>query len=90
MISQDFLTAISQVGHVNANNQTIGKARSKHWLGKRPKVRSIVMNLVDHPHGGGEGRAPIGREKPLTPWGRITLGKRTRKSNRYSNFFALS
>jgi large subunit ribosomal protein L2 len=90
MISQDCLTTISQVGHVDVNNQTIGKAKSKRWLGKRPIVRGIVMNPVDHPHGGSEGRASIGREKPLTPWGRIALGKRTRKSNKYSNYFVLS
>ncbi len=54
MISQDCLTIISQVGHIDANNQTIGKAKSKRWLGKRPRVRGIVMHPVDHPHGGGE------------------------------------
>ncbi|KAH9530516.1 hypothetical protein CY35_20G007600, partial [Sphagnum magellanicum] len=73
LISQDCLAIIGQVGH----------------LGKRPRVRGVVMNPVDHPHGGGEGRAPIGREKPLTPWGRTALGKRTRKSNKYSNNFIL-
>nr|AND48615.1 ribosomal protein L2 [Sphagnum contortum] len=89
LISQDCLATIGQVGHVDANNRTIGKAGSKRWLGKRPRVRGVVMNPVDHPHGGGEGRAPIGREKPLTPWGRTALGKRTRKSNKYSNNFIL-
>ncbi|KAH9530622.1 hypothetical protein CY35_20G013600 [Sphagnum magellanicum] len=89
LISQDCLATIGQVGHVDANNRTIGKAGSKRWLGKRPRVRGVVMNPVDHPHGGGEGRAPIGREKPLTPWGRTALGKRTRKSNKYNNYFIL-
>jgi large subunit ribosomal protein L2 len=63
----------------------MGKAGSKRWLGKRPRVRGVVMNPIDHPHGGGEGRAPIGRKKPLTPWGRTALGKRTRKIKKYSD-----
>jgi large subunit ribosomal protein L2 len=89
LISQDCLATIGQVGHVDVNNRTIGKAGSKRWLGKRPSVRGVVMNPVDHPHGGGEGRASISREKPLTPWGRTALGKRTHKSNKYSNNFIL-
>ena len=59
--------------------------RSKRWLGKRPVVRGVVMNPVDHPHGGGEGRAPIGRKKPTTPWGYPALGRRSRKRNKYSD-----
>nr|YP_009387707.1 ribosomal protein L2 [Hansenia forbesii]QHS71267.1 ribosomal protein L2 [Haplosphaera phaea]ART32559.1 ribosomal protein L2 [Hansenia forbesii]QHV37973.1 ribosomal protein L2 [Hansenia forbesii]QHV38143.1 ribosomal protein L2 [Hansenia forbesii]QHV38228.1 ribosomal protein L2 [Hansenia forbesii] len=55
------------------------------WLGKRPVVRGVVMNPVDHPHGGGEGRAPIGRKKPTTPWGYPALGRRSRKRNKYSD-----
>nr|YP_010587882.1 ribosomal protein L2 [Isoetes aequinoctialis]YP_010587951.1 ribosomal protein L2 [Isoetes giessii]YP_010588020.1 ribosomal protein L2 [Isoetes transvaalensis]YP_010588089.1 ribosomal protein L2 [Isoetes biafrana]WAB46570.1 ribosomal protein L2 [Isoetes aequinoctialis]WAB46639.1 ribosomal protein L2 [Isoetes giessii]WAB46708.1 ribosomal protein L2 [Isoetes transvaalensis]WAB46777.1 ribosomal protein L2 [Isoetes biafrana] len=85
LVSQNCLATIGQVGNVDANNRTLGKAGSKRWLGRRPEVRGIVMNPVDHPHGGGEGRAPIGREKPLTPWGRTALGKRSRKNNKYSN-----
>nr|YP_010588585.1 ribosomal protein L2 [Isoetes pusilla]WAB47344.1 ribosomal protein L2 [Isoetes pusilla] len=85
LVSQNCLATIGQVGNVDANNRTLGKAGSKRWLGRRPEVRGIVMNPVDHPHGGGEGRAPIGREKPLTPWGRIALGKRSRKNNKYSD-----
>jgi large subunit ribosomal protein L2 len=54
-----------------------------------PRVRGVVMNLVDHPHGGGEGQAPINREKPLTPWGWIAFGKRTWKSNKYNIYFIL-
>nr|YP_004021213.1 ribosomal protein L2 [Isoetes flaccida]YP_009498659.1 ribosomal protein L2 [Isoetes melanospora]YP_009498827.1 ribosomal protein L2 [Isoetes valida]YP_009499271.1 ribosomal protein L2 [Isoetes engelmannii]YP_009528697.1 ribosomal protein L2 [Isoetes mattaponica]YP_009536073.1 ribosomal protein L2 [Isoetes graniticola]YP_009555570.1 ribosomal protein L2 [Isoetes piedmontana]YP_010588229.1 ribosomal protein L2 [Isoetes lechleri]YP_010588300.1 ribosomal protein L2 [Isoetes smithii]YP_01058 len=85
LVSQNCLATIGQVGNVDANNRTLGKAGSKRWLGRRPEVRGIVMNPVDHPHGGGEGRAPIGREKPLTPWGRAALGKRSRKNNKYSD-----
>nr|YP_009555486.1 ribosomal protein L2 [Isoetes malinverniana]YP_009563720.1 ribosomal protein L2 [Isoetes yunguiensis]YP_010206151.1 ribosomal protein L2 [Isoetes japonica]YP_010588654.1 ribosomal protein L2 [Isoetes drummondii]YP_010588790.1 ribosomal protein L2 [Isoetes neoguineensis]QUE27757.1 ribosomal protein L2 [Isoetes hypsophila]UQV94315.1 ribosomal protein L2 [Isoetes sp. CL-2022a]UQV94380.1 ribosomal protein L2 [Isoetes sp. CL-2022b]AZU95515.1 ribosomal protein L2 [Isoetes malinverniana]QAX278 len=85
LVSQNCLATIGQVGNVDANNRTLGKAGSKRWLGRRPEVRGIVMNPVDHPHGGGEGRAPIGREKPLTPWGRTALGKRSRKNNKYSD-----
>nr|WEL35656.1 ribosomal protein L2 [Gossypium hirsutum]WEL35823.1 ribosomal protein L2 [Gossypium hirsutum] len=63
----------------------LGRAGSKCWLGKRPVVRGVVMNPVDHPHGGGEGRAPIGRKKPATPWGYPALGRRSRKRNKYSD-----
>nr|YP_009732903.1 ribosomal protein L2 [Diphyscium foliosum]QHU77245.1 ribosomal protein L2 [Diphyscium foliosum] len=85
LISQNSLATIGQIGNVDANNKTMGKAGSKRWSGKRPKVRGVVMNPIDHPHGGGEGRAPIGRKKPLTPWGRTALGKKTRKIKKYSN-----
>nr|QWW92664.1 ribosomal protein L2 [Schistidium sp. 49138] len=85
LVSQNSLATIGQIGNVDANNKNIGKAGSKRWLGKRPKVRGVVMNPIDHPHGGGEGRAPIGRKKPLTPWGRTALGKKTRKIKKYSN-----
>ncbi len=70
---------IGQVGNIEHENVTIGKAGRSRWMGKRPTVRGVVMNPVDHPHGGGEGRAPIGRKSPLTPWGVPTLGHRTRK-----------
>lgn len=70
---------IGQVGNIEHENVTVGKAGRSRWMGKRPTVRGVVMNPVDHPHGGGEGRAPIGRKSPLTPWGVPTLGHRTRK-----------
>ena len=89
LISQNSLATIGQIGNIDNNNKTIGKAGSKRWLGKRPKVRGVVMNPIDHPHGGGEGRTPIGRKKPLTPWGRTGFGKRTRKAKKYSNRFIL-
>jgi large subunit ribosomal protein L2 len=85
LVSQNSLATIGQIGNADANNRSMGKAGSKRWLGKRPRVRGVVMNPVDHPHGGGEGRAPIGRKKPLTPWGRTALGKRTRKIKKYSD-----
>ena len=60
----------------------IGKAGRSRWMGKRPTVRGSVMNPNDHPHGGGEGRAPIGRKSPMSPWGKPTLGYKTRKKNK--------
>ncbi|WZZ41581.1 hypothetical protein YC2023_037840 [Brassica napus] len=69
--------------------KSLGRAGSKCWLGKRPVVRGVVMNPVDHPHGGGEGRAPIGRKKPVTPWGYPALGRRTRKRKKYSETLIL-
>lgn len=74
---------IGQVGNVEHENITVGKAGRKRWMGIRPTVRGVVMNPVDHPHGGGEGRSPIGRQ-PSTPWGKPAMGKRTRRPNRYS------
>ena len=88
-ISKLCWATIGQVGHVDAINITIGKAGRNRWLGKRPTVRGSVKNPVDHPHGGGEGRAPIGRCHPVTPWGKPALGRKTRKKNRYSNAFIL-
>lgn len=70
---------IGQVGNLEYENQTLGKAGRSRWLGIRPTVRGSVMNPVDHPHGGGEGRAPIGRKYPVSPWGKIAIGGKTRK-----------
>jgi large subunit ribosomal protein L2 len=89
LIPQKCLATIGQMGNVEANNLRIGKAGSKRWLGKRPRIRGVVMNPIDHPHGGGEGRAPIGREKPLTPWGHPALGRRSRKNHKYSDTLIL-
>lgn len=80
---------IGQVGNSDFINIIQGKAGRNRWLGKRPKVRGVVMNPCDHPHGGGEGRTPIGRKKPVTPWGRPALGQKTRKPKRYSNLYIL-
>nr|AIT94601.1 ribosomal protein L2 [Chlorosarcina brevispinosa] len=85
LISKNCWATIGQIGNVEHNNLTFGKAGRQRWLGKRPTVRGSVMNPVDHPHGGGEGRAPIGRSHPVTPWGRPALGERTRKPKKYSN-----
>ncbi|NLC07776.1 MAG: 50S ribosomal protein L2 [Syntrophomonadaceae bacterium] len=70
---------IGQVGNLDHENITIGKAGRNRWKGIRPSVRGVVMNPVDHPHGGGEGRSPIGRKAPMTPWGKVAIGGRTRK-----------
>ena len=71
---------IGQVGNVDHSNIAIGKAGRKRHMGWRPTVRGSVMNPVDHPHGGGEGKSPIGRPGPVTPWGKPTLGYKTRKT----------
>lgn len=84
-ILQKCRATIGQVSHMEAQNRTLGKAGCKRWLGRRPHTRGVVMNAADHPHGGGEGRAPIGRHTPLTPWGVPTLGKHTRKKHKYSD-----
>nr|YP_010386045.1 ribosomal protein L2 [Pterothamnion plumula]UPO65115.1 ribosomal protein L2 [Pterothamnion plumula] len=80
---------IGQVGNIDASNITIGKAGRNRWLGKRPTVRGVVMNPIDHPHGGGEGRSPIGRSHPVTPWGKPALGSKTRNKTKYSNKYIL-
>jgi large subunit ribosomal protein L2 len=87
MIRGECYATIGQLGNVDHNNISLGKAGRSRWLGRRPKVRGSVMNPVDHPHGGGEGRAPIGRSTPVTPWGKPTLGYKTRKRNKPSSKF---
>jgi len=76
---------VGQVGNVEHENITEGKAGRSRWRGIRPRVRGLAMNAADHPHGGGEGRSPIGRKTPLTPWGHPTLGYRTRDKNKDSD-----
>lgn len=76
---------IGEVGNGDHSNIQIGKAGRKRHMGIRPTVRGSVMNPNDHPHGGGEGRTPIGRKSPVTPWGKPTLGYKTRKKNKASN-----
>jgi large subunit ribosomal protein L2 len=76
---------VGQIGNIEHENLTIGKAGRSRWLGRRPTVRGSVMNPCDHPHGGGEGRAPIGLKRPVTPWGKPTLGYKTRKKNKDSD-----
>lgn len=89
LISKNCWATIGQVSNINHNNIVYKKAGRKRWLGQRPSVRGAAMNAVDHPHGGGEGRAPVGRPRPVTPWGKATLGNRTRKKNKYSDSFIL-
>ena len=86
MISEKCMVTIGEVGNKSHENINIGKAGRNRWRGKRPKVRGVVMNPVDHPHGGGEGRTSGGRH-PVTPWGKPTKGFRTRKKNKPSNVF---
>ena len=81
---------IGQVGNLDAKNISYGKAGRKRHLGIRPSVRGIAMNPCDHPHGGGEGRSPVGHPGPLTPWGKKTLGYKTRHRRRLSNRFIIS
>lgn len=85
MVSENCRATIGQVGNVEHENISIGKAGRSRWLNKRPHVRGVVMNPVDHPHGGGEGKSPIGRKSPVTPWGKPTLGYKTRKKNKASD-----
>ncbi|MEG0251347.1 MAG: 50S ribosomal protein L2 [Christensenellaceae bacterium] len=87
MILVNAKATIGQVGNVDQENINIGKAGKKRHLGVRPTVRGSVMNPCDHPHGGGEGKAPIGRSGPVTPWGKPTLGYKTRKKKNASDKF---
>ena len=80
LVRSDCIATIGQVGNVDHANIHIGKAGRKRHMGIRPTVRGSVMNPVDHPHGGGEGKSPIGRSGPVTPWGKPTLGYKTRKA----------
>lgn len=76
---------IGEVGNADHMNVTIGKAGRKRHMGYRPTVRGSVMNPIDHPHGGGEGKTPVGRKAPLSPWGKITVGLKTRRDKKKSS-----
>ncbi len=89
IIRKECYASIGQIGNIDAGNITIGKAGRNRWLGKKPKVRGVVMNPVDHPHGGGEGRSPIGKKHPVTPWGKPAIGIKTRNPKKYSNNYIL-
>ena len=80
---------IGQVGNIDHGNVHIGKAGRKRHMGIRPTVRGSVMNPNDHPHGGGEGRAPVGRPGPVTPWGKPAMGLKTRKAKNPTNKFII-
>lgn len=87
MIRMECKATIGQVGNIEHENVSVGKAGRTRHMGKRPHVRGVVMNPCDHPHGGGEGRSPIGLPSPVTPWGKPTLGYKTRKKNKQTNKF---
>jgi len=89
LIRKECFATIGELGNNDAFLVQSGKAGRTRWLGKRPTVRGSVMNPCDHPHGGGEGRAPIGRIRPLTPWGKPALGKKTRKTKKQSSAYIL-
>lgn len=85
LVSIECKATIGQVGNLSHELINLGKAGKSRYLGRRPHVRGSAMNPVDHPHGGGEGRAPIGRPSPVTPWGKPALGYKTRKKNKKSD-----
>lgn len=85
LVSIECKATIGQVGNISHELITLGKAGKSRYLGRRPHVRGSAMNPVDHPHGGGEGRTPIGRPTPVTPWGKPALGLKTRKKNKKSD-----
>lgn len=85
MVRRECYATIGQVGNADVRNLSLGKAGRNRHRGRRPSVRGSVMNPVDHPHGGGEGRAPIGRSGPVTPWGKPALGSKTRKPKKQSS-----
>lgn len=89
LVKSDCYATIGQVSNFQHNTVRIGKAGRKRHMGWRPTVRGSAMNPVDHPHGGGEGRQPIGLKHPKTPWGRPALGKKTRKKNKRTNKFII-
>jgi len=89
LIRKECFATIGEVSNNDAFLVQSGKAGRSRWLGKRPTVRGSVMNPCDHPHGGGEGRTPIGRTRPLTPWGKPALGIKTRKRKKLSDAYIL-
>ena len=89
LIRKECFATIGEISFNDAFLVRSGKAGRTRWLGKRPTVRGSVMNPCDHPHGGGEGRAPVGRTRPLTPWGKPALGMKTRKKKKASNAYIL-
>ena len=89
LIRKECFATIGEISNNDVFLVQSGKAGRTRWLGKRPTVRGSVMNPCDHPHGGGEGRAPIGRTRPLTPWGKPALGIKTRKNKKLSDAYIL-
>lgn len=89
LVPKNCYATIGKVGNASHMNLTLGKAGRKRWLGTRPTVRGVVMNACDHPHGGGEGRSPIGRKHPCTPWGKPALGVKTRSKKKSTSIFII-
>lgn len=89
LFKKECFATIGKVSNSEIYNVVLGKAGRKRWFGIRPTVRGSVMNPVDHPHGGGEGRCPIGKARPVTPWGKPALGMKTRKHKNKSNIFII-
>jgi large subunit ribosomal protein L2 len=89
LFKKECFATIGRVSNADFYNVVLGKAGRSRWLGIRPTVRGSVMNPVDHPHGGGEGRCPIGKPRPLTPWGKPALGIKTRKRKNKSDMFII-
>jgi len=89
LVSKRCYATLGQVGNVEFANVRLGKAGRNRWLGRRPHVRGVVKNPIDHPHGGGEGRSPIGRARPVNPWGKPALGTKTRKPTKASSKYIL-
>ena len=89
-VSMNARATIGQVGNTDHGNVRIGKAGRKRHMGIRPTVRGVVMNPCDHPHGGGEGRSPVGMPAPMSPWGKKTQGVKTRKHRKYSDKLIVS
>ena len=89
LVRKECFATIGEISNNDAFLIQSGKAGRTRWLGKRPTVRGSVMNPCDHPHGGGEGRTPIGRTRPLTPWGKPALGMKTRKTKKASSSYII-
>ena len=87
LVSGQARATVGRVGNLDHQNVQDGKAGRKRWRGVRPSVRGVAMNPVDHPHGGGEGKAPIGMSSPVSPWGWKTLGRKTRHKKKPSSRF---
>jgi large subunit ribosomal protein L2 len=89
LFKQECFATIGRVSNADFYNVVLGKAGRTRWLGVRPTVRGSVMNPIDHPHGGGEGRCPVGKPRPLTPWGKPALGMKTRNKKKRSDLFII-
>ena len=87
LVHKNCYATIGRLSNADAYGVRLGKAGRTRWMGRRPVVRGVVMNPCDHPHGGGEGRSPIGRKRPITPWGKAALGVKTRKNRKASDIY---